>query len=219
MAREWGMIGLLNSGRASDAPLSAFARDPALGADDLNARGNIWALDIGEAAGQNGLFLSGNDFGGLHGPGTGVGIQGVSSILGTKGHCDPSAGKVCSFGNSVGRSGGHRTSTGPVLRTAQPKLSGTIPASVVQRIVRQNFGRFRFCYEQGLARNPNLEGRVAVRFVIDRSGAVSTTSALGGGMPDSKVASCVAQAFYGLSFPPPENGIVTVTYPLLFSPG
>jgi hypothetical protein len=27
----------------------------------------------------------------------------------------------------------------------------------------------------------------------------------------------VTRAFYGLSFPHPENGIVTVTYPIVFS--
>jgi hypothetical protein len=90
---------------------------------------------------------------------------------------------------------------------------------VIQRTVRQNFGRFRFCYEQGLAQNPSLEGRVGVRFVIDRTGGVSTASPEPGGMPDSTVARCVAQAFYGLSFPPPDGGIVTVSYPIMFTPG
>jgi hypothetical protein len=28
----------------------------------------------------------------------------------------------------------------------------------------------------------------------------------------------VTRAFYGLSFPQPEGGIVTVTYPITFSP-
>jgi hypothetical protein len=216
LARQWGMIGLLNAREGSAAPFSAFARDPALGADDLDARGNLWGQTIGEAAGQNGLFLSGNRAGGLYGPSTGVGIEGPLSTLGTMGHCG--AGKLCSFGTSIGRSGGNRKPAAPVLRSAETRVSGRIPPGVVQRIIRQNFGRFRFCYEQGLARNPTLEGRVTIRFVIDRTGGVSTTDALGGGLPDSRVASCVAQAFYGLSFPPPDDGIVTVTYPLMLSP-
>jgi outer membrane biosynthesis protein TonB len=92
-----------------------------------------------------------------------------------------------------------------------------LPPQVIQRVVRQNFGRFRMCYQQGLARNPNLEGRIPVRFVIGRDGAVSNVSA-GGDMPDGNVRACVQSAFYGLSFPQPEDGIVTVTYPLMFSP-
>jgi hypothetical protein len=38
-------------------------------------------------------------------------------------------------------------------------------------------------------------------------------------MPDSGVVSCTVRAFYGLSFPQPEGGIVTVTYPIMFAPG
>ena len=86
-------------------------------------------------------------------------------------------------------------------------------------IVRQNYGRFRMCYEQGLGRNPNLEGRVSARFVIGRDGAVSNASNGGSDLPDSGVVSCVVSAFYGLSFPQPEGGIVTVVYPIMLSPG
>ena len=98
-------------------------------------------------------------------------------------------------------------------------VNGRLPAEVIRRIVRQNFGRFRMCYEQGLGRNPNLEGRVGVRFVIGRDGAVSNVGNGGSDIPDSAVVSCVVNAFYGLSFPQPEGGIVTVTYPIMFSPG
>ena len=89
---------------------------------------------------------------------------------------------------------------------------------MIQRIVRQNFGRFRQCYEIGQRSNPNLEGRVTARFVIGRDGAVSNVSA-GGDLPDAQVRSCVASAFYGLSFPAPDAGIVTVSYPIMLQPG
>ena len=219
LVQDFGMLGLLNSAQSDDAPFSQFARNQAIGHDDLNARGNLWGMDIGEAGGQNGLYLSGTGFGGMDGPGTGVGISGPVSGFGTLGQCDPSAGEVCRFGTSVGKGGGtHRPKT-PTIRTSEPTLSGRLPREVVQRIVRQNFGRFRFCYEQGLAKNPSLEGRVAVRFVIDRAGAVSTATAEPGGLSDQAVSRCVAQGFLGLSFPPPEGGIVTVSYPIMLSPG
>ena len=85
--------------------------------------------------------------------------------------------------------------------------------------MRQNFGRFRLCYENGLRNNPNLQGRVGVRFVIGRDGAVSNVGNGGSDMPDGSVVSCVVRAFYGLSFPQPEGGIVTVVYPIIFNPG
>ena len=98
-------------------------------------------------------------------------------------------------------------------------VSGRLPPEVIQRIVRQNFGRFRLCYENGMRGNPSLAGRVAVRFVIGRDGAVSNVGNGGSDLPDAAVVSCVVRAFYGLSFPQPDGGIVTVTYPIVFTAG
>jgi hypothetical protein len=97
-------------------------------------------------------------------------------------------------------------------------VSGRLPAEVIQRIVRQNFGRFRSCYEAGLRTNPNLQGRVAVAFTIGRDGAVAGAQNAGSDLPDAGVVSCVTGSFRGLSFPAPEQGIVNVTYPISFSP-
>lgn len=105
------------------------------------------------------------------------------------------------------------------MRAGGASISGRLPPEVISRIIRQNFGRFRLCYENGLRNNPNLQGRVAVRFVIGADGAVSNVGNGGSDMPDGGVISCVVRAFYGLSFPRPEGGIVTVVYPMMFSPG
>jgi hypothetical protein len=96
---------------------------------------------------------------------------------------------------------------------------GYLPKEIIQSIVRQNFGRFRLCYENGLRENPALEGRVAVRFLIGVDGGVAAASDAGSAMPDPAVVACVTRAFRGLSFPSPSGGAtVTVTYPILFSP-
>lgn len=105
------------------------------------------------------------------------------------------------------------------MRPGVTTVSGRLPSEVIQRVVRQNYGRFRQCYEMGLRTNPNLTGRVTARFVIGRDGAVTNVSNGGGDLPDSTVTSCVISAFYGLSFPSPDNGIVTVTYPIMLVPG
>ena len=97
-------------------------------------------------------------------------------------------------------------------------VSGRLPPEVIQRIIRLNFGRFRLCYEKALLQNPTLQGRVTARFVIGRDGAVSQVSDGGSDIGSRAVVSCVVRAFYGLSFPQPEGGIVTVTYPIVFSP-
>jgi hypothetical protein len=105
------------------------------------------------------------------------------------------------------------------MRPGVTTVRGRLPSEVIQRVVRQNYGRFRQCYEAGLRTNPNLTGRVTARFVIGRDGAVTNAVNGGGDLPDAAVTSCVISAFYGLSFPSPDNGIVTVTYPIMLTPG
>jgi hypothetical protein len=134
-------------------------------------------------------------------------------------HTDFSAGP---FGTPLGRLSPNPSSTttkSPTLRQGTTMVNGRLPPEVIQRIVRQNFGRFRLCYENGLRSNPALEGTVSVKFVIGRDGAVSSTSDGGSDLPDQSVVSCVVRGFGNLSFPQPEGGIVVVTYPIIFKPG
>jgi hypothetical protein len=214
-AAEFGMIGLLNSGAGGDpsAPTAPWGRDDSLGNDPLSARGNMWGDQIGDSFGAGGLGLSGIGEGG-GGRGEGIGL----GSIGTIGH-GAGTGPGQGFGSGHGRlAGSHRTKP-PQVRMGTGTINGRLPPEVIQRIVRQNFGRFRLCYENGLRNSPNLQGRVGVRFVIGRDGAVSNVGNGGSDMPDSNVVSCVVRAFYGLSFPQPEGGIVTVVYPIMFSPG
>jgi pSer/pThr/pTyr-binding forkhead associated (FHA) protein len=214
-AMEFGMIGLLNTGAAGDpnAPTAPWGRDTSLGSDDISARGNMWGDEIGDAFGAGGLGLSGIGEGG-GGRGEGIGLGNI----GTLGH-GAGTGTGQGFGAGHGRLGGSHKTKAPKVRMGATTVSGRLPPEVIQRIVRQNYGRFRMCYEQGLGRNPNLQGRVSARFVIGRDGSVSNVSNGGSDLPDSGVVSCVLSAFYGLSFPQPEGGIVTVVYPIMLEPG
>jgi hypothetical protein len=108
------------------------------------------------------------------------------------------------------------TKTTASVRSGAITVSGRLPPEVIQRIVRANYGKLRTCYEQGLARDPKLQGRVSVRFVIDREGKVSNVGNGGSDLRDDKVTSCVTKTFYGMHFPQPESGIVTVVYPIMF---
>ena len=97
-------------------------------------------------------------------------------------------------------------------------MDGPLPPEVIQRIVRQNFGRFRLCYENGLQSKPTLEGEVDVVFTIGKDGSVNDVHD-SGSMPDADVKSCVIRAFAGVAFPEPEGNVVKVTYPIHFAPG
>lgn len=106
----------------------------------------------------------------------------------------------------------------PVVKAGQVTVNGRLPPEVIGRIVRQNQGRFRLCYENGLRNNRALAGHVGVRFVIGRDGSVSNVSNGGSDLPDSAVIACIVRSFYGLSFPRPDSGVVTVTYPVNLRP-
>jgi hypothetical protein len=211
-ATTFGMIALL-SGADPDAPTAPWGRDTSLGVDDVSAQGGMWGDEIGESYGAGGLGLSGiGEGGGGLGEGIGLGDIGIGHGAGL--------GMRQGFGNGVGRpTGTYRPKQPAQMRPGQSTVSGRLPPEVIQRIVRQNYGRFRMCYEQGLTKNPNLSGRVAVRFAISREGTVQSAQNGGSDLPDSAVVGCVVSAFYGLTFPEPENGIVTVSYPIMFSPG
>jgi hypothetical protein len=183
------------------------------GSDDASAVGHLYGDSIGDALGI-GLGWSGLDDGG-GGRANAIGL-GNFATLGHTGTCGP--GPCDGIGVGVGHTGRPHVSHFKGPRYGDVKSNGHLPAEVIQRIVRQNDGRYRFCYENALKANPNLQGRVTVRFVIDRAGAVALSSDAGSDIPDEGVRRCVISSFTALSFPAPDSGVVTVVYPLVFSP-
>jgi hypothetical protein len=106
----------------------------------------------------------------------------------------------------------------PLVRQGTINVAGKLPMEVVRRIVRQRFGMFRACYEDGLKRNPILKGGITVKFVIGRDGDVIMAQDGGSDLPDANVVGCVVSAFKSALYPKPEEGIVVVSFPLTFSP-
>jgi hypothetical protein len=113
-------------------------------------------------------------------------------------------------------------------------LSGRIPVSALQRVVRGSWGEMRKCYEAGLRRNRSLSGAVRVRFVVARDGTVSEARDVdrgppdpiawgtGAGVPavrDAEVSACVVEAFRRLVFPKPSGGTFATTYAIELGTG
>ena len=214
-AAQFGMIGLISTmgGGDPNAPTAPWGREESAGQDEKSARGNMFGDTIGDSFGAGGLGLSGVGEGG-GGRGEGIGLGNFGGL----GH-GAGTGTGQGIGSGRGRLGGGHTVKAPRIREGATSVNGRLPPEVIQRIVRQNFGRFRLCYENGMRNNPNLQGRVTVKFVIDRSGAVAMTADGGSDIPDSAVVQCVVRGFGNLSFPQPEGGMVTVVYPIMFNPG
>ncbi len=214
-AAHFAAIGILEAMAGGDpnAPTAVWGHEEASGRDVESALGNMIGDTIGQANGTGGLDLWGTGESG-DGHADSIGLSDFGPDLG-HGRGGPTGG----IGSGRDRPGGGHPVRELRMRDAGTTVNGRIPPEVIQRIVHQNFGRFRLCYQNGLRQNPTLEGRVTVRFAIDRSGAVAMSTDGGSDLPDHAVVACVVRAFVNLSFPPPEGGIVSVVYPIAFTPG
>jgi hypothetical protein len=211
-AEHFGAVDLLGllAANAPRALSAAWGRDAPSGTDAENAVGRMFGRQIDDAPGSGGLDLTGAENSG----GADADTIGLSEL----GELGPGPGGP-DKGVGAGRAPAQRahTPTAPRVRDAVATVNGRLRPEVIQRVVRENFGRFRFCYEAGLRSNPSLDGRVVVKFVIDRGGAVGLAADAGSDLADTHVTQCVVSAFEDLSFPSPDGGMVTVVYPIVFS--
>jgi hypothetical protein len=90
-------------------------------------------------------------------------------------------------------------------------------AEAIRRVIHDNVGLLRLCYDDGLRHDPSLQGRVVVKFAIAPNGGTEFAADGGSDLPDPGVVECVVRAFSNLSFTPPGARVVVV-YPLVFRP-
>jgi hypothetical protein len=102
----------------------------------------------------------------------------------------------------------------PVAKLGKP--SDDVDPEIIGAAVRGNSDHFQMCYEQGREVNPELAGRVAVRFVINRDGTISQAQAVDTSLP-TQVTSCVVAAFNTLQLPHQEAAVIA-EYPMFFQP-
>ncbi len=220
------ILGMLKPDTADRALAATWGGALENGREDRNAIGNqFFGATMDDAFGNGGLRLEGIGEG-AGGAGHGIALDGIYGVgPGGKpwgGNCGTNCGDghdPNGFPNHSGPTlGGHIPHQPVQGRTPLIEGGGNLDPAVIQRIVRQNFGRFRLCYEQGLRGNPALTGRVSTKFVIARDGSVSTTALGDSDIPDANVSACVVRSFSGLSFPTHEGPVIQVTYPLVFTP-
>ncbi len=215
MARTAGILGTLASMQGAwNSPTSPYGGDTAIGADPMSALGAMMGESIGANSGFGGLGLSGT---GAGGGGTGQGTIGMGNF-GTIGH-GGGRGSGQGYGDGAGGLRGRESSV-PQVRAGSADVRGSLSAEVIRRVVRRHTNEVRFCYEQGLNSNPELAGRVQVRFVITPTGAVQTSMVAGSSLGNRNVENCIATAVRRWSFPAPDGGgIVIVNYPFMLQSG
>ena len=107
----------------------------------------------------------------------------------------------------------------PIPRVRQGEATvGPLDKDIIRRIVRAHIEEVRHCYNQGLAKNPDLAGRVAVHFTIAETGRVSNAEIASSTLDDEDVGVCIVEAVERWKFPKPDEP-VEVTYPFVLDAG
>lgn|GEM_PF-4610472 len=103
-------------------------------------------------------------------------------------------------------------------KAAAPASRGRLPQEAVEQVVSSRSAEIRWCYEQGLAREPNLVGKVVAEWTVGENGRVQNARAVHSSLKDDEVTSCILKKIGRWSFPPPSGGDVVVSYPFAFEP-
>lgn len=196
----------------------------------LGALGALGSLSKGRQRG-------GIDLGAVNtsaGPGLGGGTQGsggvqtslyakgvVAAPLGVGGNIQGTGG----YGTK-GKGGGHAgygklsltgaAGTSSMAVTQEATGAAGLDRDQIAAVINKNLGQVRFCYEQGLQGDPNLNGRVAIAFVIGGSGAVKTAQVENSTIHSKAIEDCILMRLKTWQFPLPLGGVdVKVAYPFV----
>jgi outer membrane biosynthesis protein TonB len=108
--------------------------------------------------------------------------------------------------------------TGTVATEAAEIDSSDIDQGKLGAFVRARQGLIKACYENALKRNPNLKGKVVIRFTILETGGVADVSAAQNTLGTPEVAACIINTIRSWRTQFRPSGPVTVEYPFLLSP-
>lgn len=138
------------------------------------------------------------------GTGKGVGTAGVGGGKGTAG-----------LGN--GLAAGKTGSGGVGLIEEESEVSGGLDRDVIAQYIKTQLGQILYCYERQLSANPDLYGKVAVKFTIAGTGQVESQLIGDTTLKNLPVEGCILNKVSKWKFPEPKGGTkVVVTYPFLF---
>ncbi|TVQ91783.1 MAG: FHA domain-containing protein [Deltaproteobacteria bacterium] len=201
IAEDAGVLGALRDGGMMDG----FG-----GGVDAEMLGGIGGL-IGAKGTQVGSGGLGSRGSGLGGGGSADGLGG----LGTKG--------VGSGASGYGRGGGDFGAKGEGNIGAvggDPIILGALDRALIDAVIKRHMNQIRYCYQRELTKNPSLQGKLVIKFVIAKDGSVSSANTKSTTLNTPTVENCVVSRFMNMQFPEPKGGgIVIVSYPFIFTAG
>lgn len=106
----------------------------------------------------------------------------------------------------------------PEVEVEVSRPAGFCDQKEVARVMNGRAGAVRACYEMHLQRNPELAGRLEVRFTIEEDGTMSGLTVTVNEL-NQEVAACVIRQISSLKFPKPAGGVCVIRWPYRFQPG
>jgi len=106
----------------------------------------------------------------------------------------------------------------PDAPSAPERMVWSVDRDGIQGAVREAVPDIRECYAAWLRDNPELTGKVTVRFVIearDERGEVTSAALVSSDMAHPLMEGCVLNVMRGLAFDAPPDGRVEVNYPFV----
>jgi pSer/pThr/pTyr-binding forkhead associated (FHA) protein len=201
--RKIAMEALAALGLGPESQVSDVMGPGGLGSGINNALGGLRGTAMGDAGGAGGLGTRGT---GAGGGGNALGIGGLGS--GT-GRGSGGNGNIDLGGRGKGMTR---------IRPGKVTYKGSLSREEIQRVVKRHMNQIKYCYEKQLAKSPNLQGKVVAFWVIAGTGLVQTAKASQNTMSNKAVEKCIIKVVKRMRFPRPKGGgVVTVTYPFVFS--
>jgi TonB family protein len=148
--------------------------------------------------------------------------EGQGTRLGAGGSGGPASIGDLAQKAEVGQVGG---GTGEKIKTASisgkitginAEVDGKMDQAKINAIIKSKQKALQDCYERELRKNPNLQGKIVVRFTIGEDGKVSDVRIESDTMGNPDVADCILSRIRRWIFPKPDEGSVTVSVPFVF---
>lgn len=116
-----------------------------------------------------------------------------------------------------GLAAGGTGNAGVGLIEEEGEITGGLDREVIAQYIKSKLGQILYCYERQLSANPDLFGKVAVKFTIAATGQVEQQLIGDTTLKNATVEGCILNRVAAWKFPQPQGGTrVLVTYPFLF---
>lgn len=97
------------------------------------------------------------------------------------------------------------------------EISRTLTKAEIKDTIKTNWNKVKICVGLGKQRNPNLTGKVVVRFIIQETGQVSDATVVLSTINERRTENCLRNRFLSMKFPNFQGSPKTVSYPFIIT--